>query len=73
MRRLKRTRPPVTAAMLDRKLFISPREIGELLRVGPSMVDKIVRQYFPVLRLGPRSRRVPTAAVKVFLATKELE
>jgi hypothetical protein len=73
MRRLKRTRPPVTAAMLDRKLFISPREIGELLRVSPAKVDEIVRQHLPVLRLGPRSRRVPSAAVRVFLETNTLE
>jgi hypothetical protein len=70
---VKRLRPPVTAATLDRKLFISPREIGELLGVSPSKADEIICQHFPVLRLGPRSRRVPSAAVKVYLATQELE
>jgi excisionase family DNA binding protein len=71
--RSNRPRPPVTAETLDQKVFISPREIAELLGVSPFKVDEIVRQHFTVLRLGPRSRRVPTAAVKVFLETKELE
>jgi hypothetical protein len=71
MRKQERNR--FTMERLDHRLYVSPAQLSELLDIGWEKTNEIVRRHLPVVRLGPRSRRIPAAAVKVFLETQTKE
>jgi len=69
MQNRKQPRNRMTAEILNRRLFVTPAQVMELFGLSRKTANKLIEQHFPVVKLGPRSRRIPAAAVRVYLET----